>query len=1126
MPNDAKQNALLPDDPLWFKDAVIYQLHVKTYVDSNGDGLGDFRGLTTKLDYLRDLGVNTLWLLPFYPSPLKDDGYDIADFCKIHPSYGTLADFRKFLSEAHRRGLRVITELVINHTSDQHPWFQKARRDRPGGKWRDFYVWSDTYNRYTEARVIFQDFENSNWTWDPVAKAYFWHRFYSHQPDLNYDNPRVHDAIFKALDFWMDMGVDGLRLDAIPYLYQREGTNCENLPETHQFLKKLRARMDAKYKNRMFLAEANQWPEDAVKYFGDGDECHMSFHFPLMPRLYMALHMEDRFPIVDILDQTPAIPDNCQWAIFLRNHDELTLEMVTDEERDYMYRFYAKDPRMRLNLGIRRRLTPLLGNHRRRIELMNALLFSLPGTPVIYYGDEIGMGDNIFLGDRNGVRTPMQWSADRNAGFSQANPHQLYLPVIIDPEYHYEVFNVAAQENNRHSLLWWMRRIILLRKHIPAFSRGNLTFLEPDNPKIMAFTRCYQEQCILVVANFSRYVQYVELDLSDHEGAVPVEVFGNTAFPAIKAHVDYPLTLGPHSFYWFSLHRRGTLDADDAPPTDADRLPLLETRRSWKEVLDDSAKVLTPLLPAYMRLQRWFGGKGRRIKKAAIIEMLPVQGIDLEAFLLLVQLAYTDGSDETYLLPLAHVDAALGETLHQDHPRAVLAMVRSGAQERSGMLVDALLVAPFCEAVLRMVARRGASKGGGGIMAAVATRAFKPLYEPSAVASFESRPLKAEQSNSSVVYGNRFILKWYRRLQEGLNPDLEMGLLLTNKGFRHIPAVAGHLEYRRPNATPDTLAILQAYVPNQGDAWAYTLERLHRFFEQVVEKDRRRKPPLPGATPLCLADGTIPGEVLDRIGMYAEAVRLLARRTARMHTLLAGETEDDRFAPEPFSKLYQRSLYQSIRALTITVLARLKKKIPSLPPPLQAACRRAVAAKEPVIDRLGVLLTQRIDALRLRCHGDYHLGQLLFTGKDFVIIDFEGEPARTLQERRIKRSPLRDVAGMLRSFQYAAHSALLEEERRGIFRPEERSVAHAWAEYWQRWVGALFLQHYLAAATPAGFLPADQAQRQLLLDVLLIEKVIYELGYELNNRPAWLPIPIRGLRVLVGEGNEKGGGAS
>ena len=521
------------DDPLWYKDAIFYELHVRAFSDNSGDGVGDFRGLTQKLDYLQDLGITVLWLLPFCPSPLKDDGYDMSDYTDVHPIYGTLADFEVFLREAHQRGIRVITELALNHTSDQHPWFQRARRAKPGSSWRNFYVWTDTPEKYQDARIIFKDFESSNWAWDPVAHAYYWHRFYSHQPDLNYDNPSVRKAILQAVDFWFRLGVDGLRLDAVPYLYEREGTNCENLPDTHAFLKELRRHVDRQFPHRLFLAEANQWPEDAAAYFGDGDECHMNFHFPLMPRLFMAIQTEDRFPILDILQQTPVIPENCQWGIFLRNHDELTLEMVTDEERDYMYRVYAQDPQARINLGIRRRLAPLLRSNRRRMELMNGLLFSLPGSPILYYGDEIGMGDNVYLGDRNGVRTPMQWSSDRNAGFSRANPQRLYLPIIIDPEYHYEASNVDAQQHNPHSFLWWMKRLIALRKRHKAFGRGTLEFLYPENPKILAFLRRYHDECILVVVNLSRFVQYVELDLTAFRGIQPVEMFGRVTFPPI-----------------------------------------------------------------------------------------------------------------------------------------------------------------------------------------------------------------------------------------------------------------------------------------------------------------------------------------------------------------------------------------------------------------------------------------------------------------------------------------------------------------------------------------------------------------------------------------------------------------
>src|SRR5438067_3075013 len=567
--------------PLWFKDAVIYQLHVRAFHDSDAGGIGDFRGLTEKLDYLQDLGVTALWLQPFYPSPLRDDGYDIADYTAVHPSYGTMAHFRRLLNEAHRRGIRVVTELVLNHTSDEHAWFQRARRSPPGSRWRDFYVWSDSPDRYDEARIIFRDFETSNWAWDRQAGAYYWHRFYSHQPDLNFDNPRVREAMLRVVDFWFEAGVDGLRLDAVPYLYERDGTTCENLPETHQFLKELRAHVDSRFDARMLLAEANQWPEDAITYFGNGDECHMAFHFPVMPRLFMAVHQEDRFPVVDILQQTPPVPDTCQWAVFLRNHDELTLEMVSDEERDSMYRFYARDRQARINLGIRRRLAPLLGNDRRKIELLNALLLSLPGTPVLYYGDELGMGDNIYLGDRNGVRTPMQWSADRNAGFSRANPQQLYLPVNIDPEYHYEALNVEAQHNNPNSLFWWTKRMIAVRKRHLVFGRGTVEFLYPENPKVLAFVRRMGDERVLVLANLSRHPQYVELGLGDYEGRVPVELLGGTRFPPI-GRLPYFLTLAPYGFVWLSLE--GDRDRDAATGARTDGHAVIAVPSGWDDV--------------------------------------------------------------------------------------------------------------------------------------------------------------------------------------------------------------------------------------------------------------------------------------------------------------------------------------------------------------------------------------------------------------------------------------------------------------------------------------------------------------------------------------------------------------
>ncbi|HEV8597441.1 MAG TPA: maltose alpha-D-glucosyltransferase, partial [Candidatus Dormibacteraeota bacterium] len=784
----AVEDLRLEDDPLWYKDALIYELHVRAFMDSDADGGGDFRGLIEKLPYLQDLGINALWLLPFYPSPLRDDGYDIADYTNVNPMYGTLGDVNHLVREAHRRGIRVITELVCNHTSDQHPWFQRARHARPGSPQRDFYVWSETNQRYQDARIIFKDFEVSNWTWDHVANAYYWHRFYSHQPDLNFDNPKVHEAIFKVLDFWMDIGIDGVRLDAVPYLYEREGTNGENLPETHQFLRDLRAHVDSSYRNRMLLSEANQWPEDAVNYFGKGDECQMSFHFPLMPRLFMAIRMEDRFPIVDILAQTPSIPDNAQWALFLRNHDELTLEMVTDEERDYMYRAYTQDRLARLNLGIRRRLAPLLGNDRRRIELMNGLLFSLPGTPVLYYGDEIGMGDNIFLGDRNGVRTPMQWSGDRNAGFSRANRQRLYLPVITDPEYHYETVNVEAQQGNPHSIYSWTKRLIALRKRHRAFGRGTLELLRPDNRKILAYVRSYESEQILCVANLSRFLQAVELDLSRWKGLVPVELFSSNEMPVIGDN-PYFLTLGPHSFYWFAMQPRSapSVQSDGAQPVAA-ALPEVRTTGGWEAALEGGSKErLETVLLRYIPQRRWFAGKARRVKSATVSDVVSVPGAESYSYLTSVVIGYADGDPDTYMLPIAYASAAEAPHILERWPNSAIAWIRnqvpsggyaatspaSGEAEQRGLLYDALATPNFTEAMLGAIARRRRATGGSGTLVGSTTRAFARLRGPENI-RLEGQLSVAEQSNNSVIFGERLMLKVFRRLEEGVNPELEV----------------------------------------------------------------------------------------------------------------------------------------------------------------------------------------------------------------------------------------------------------------------------------------------------------------------------------------------------------------
>jgi maltose alpha-D-glucosyltransferase/alpha-amylase len=1104
----SKRNSvsLLENDPQWYKDAIIYELHVRAFADSDADGVGDFKGLAAKMDYLQDLGVTAVWLLPFYPSPLKDDGYDIADYTQVHPSYGNLKDFRLFLREAHSRGLRVITELVLNHTSDQHPWFQRARRSPPGSAARDFYVWSDDPERYREARIIFKDFEHSNWAWDHEAKAYYWHRFYSHQPDLNWDNPQVRRTMMKTVDYWLgDIGVDGLRLDAVPYLFEREGTHCENLPETHAALRELRAHIDSKYEDRMLLAEANQWPEDAVAYFGEDDECHAAFHFPIMPRLFMSVRTEDRYPVVDMMEQTPPIPESCQWVLFLRNHDELTLEMVTDEERDYMYRVYAQDTRARINLGIRRRLAPLLGNRRAKIQLMNGLLMSLPGTPVIYYGDEIGMGDNIYLGDRNGVRTPMQWTPDRNAGFSLANSQQLYLPVITDPEYHYEAVNVEVQQSNSESSLWWMKRLLAMRKRYHAFGRGTISFLYPDNSRVLAFVRGYEDERILVVANLSRFAQHVELDLSPFRGHTPLELFGRSRFPVV-GDKPYPLSLGPYSLFWFALEpERRALDAGAGAPAE---LTTLRASSRWDDVLWDR-RGLPSLLPRYLAGRRWFGAKARTIQSAAVIESLPLSGAETLA---LVNVEYAEGEPDTYLLPVA---VGAGRPDAPDPPHSPIAIVQVHDRRRTEVLYEAVWDRGFAERLLDFVLHQRTLKGRAGEMEAWSTKEARqpppggePLPPPVV--------LSAEQSNTSLRYGNRFILKLIRRVEEGLNPDLEIGRFLTENGFRHSPPVLGAIEYRRGRSQGMTLGILQGYVPNEGDAWTFTMHHLGRYFEQAMANPSDAPPPADTDGLLHAAGREPPEQVKDAMGTYLPAAQLMGQRTAELHRVLATDPQDAAFAPEPFGMLYQRSLVQSMRNLTRQSFQLLRRRIKELPEDARDDAQRVLGLEPEILRRARATFERRISATRTRLHGDLHLGQILYTGRDFVLIDFEGEPMRSLSERRLKRSPLRDVAGMIRSFHYAGQSELLKRLAGGQVRREDAAALAPWVRAWDSWAAAAFLGSYLETATGASHVPTSRDELAGMLDAFLLEKALYELGYELNNRPDWVRIPLRGILQLMG----------
>jgi maltose alpha-D-glucosyltransferase/alpha-amylase len=1112
-PAQKRETSTLVNDPLWYKDAIIYEVHVRSFYDSVDDGMGDFPGLTQKLDYIQDLGVTAIWVLPFCPSPWKDDGYDISDYTNVHPAYGTLRDFESFLREAHRRGLRVITELVLNHTSDQHQWFQRSRRAKPGSHWRNFYVWSDTPEKYKEARIIFKDFEPSNWTYDPIAKAYYWHRFFAHQPDLNFEYPPVQKAMLQAMDFWLDLGVDGLRLDAVPYLFEREGTNCENLPETHTFLKELRRHIDEKHRDRMILAEANQWPEDAIAYFGNGDECQMAFHFPLMPRLFMALRMEDRYPITDILQLTPPIPESCQWALFLRNHDELTLEMVTDEERDYMYRMYAEDRPMRINLGIRRRLAPLLGNDRRKIELMNGLLLSLPGTPVIYYGDEIGMGDNFYLGDRNGVRTPMQWSADRNAGFSHANPQKLYLPVIIDPDYQYEALNVETQQNNPNSLLWWMRRILAQRKRSKAFGRGGLEFLSPENRRVLAFMRAYQDERILVVANLSRFVQPVELDLRNFAGAKLVEMFGGTEFPPVTER-PYLLTLGPHAFYWFVVQPAEVPSESTGNRSGEQReRPILVP--SWDNVFSQPVlTALARLMPSFLRSRSWFLGRSRRVRITEIADVLRMP--ETNSYLLLIRVEYDEGEPEVYQLPLSVAGGAEVERVENNLPEFILAHLQSD-DDTKGVLYSGFRDRQFPDALLGLISRRRRVRGLRGELSGAHSRAFRAILGGERPNLEASVPRPSPRNNTGIFFGDRFVMKVYRRLESGPNPELEILQWLTSESFPNAPQLAGQIDYRNNTGEQITAAILESSIAHQANGWDYTLDNLSLFLERALSsQDDPRLAQVKVGRPLELENEQTPAVVCELVGSFDDMARLLGQRTGELHVSLARNPDDPAFAPEPFTDFYRQGLYHGMVGHATRCLSTLRSKLTRLDEEARKEAEQLLAREEELRARLKPLRDHRLPTLRTRIHGDFHLGQVLFTGKDFVFIDFEGDPRRSIGERRIKYSPLRDVTGMLRSFHYAAHAALYGKVPGVVPQKDSTDQLHTWAGFWYRWVGAAYLHGYLKTPGVSSLINLGDEQLRILLDAYLLERGLIEILSDLQNRPEWSRIPIVGILEILG----------
>jgi len=1075
-------------DELWYKDAVIYQLHVKAFSDSNDDGIGDFAGLTRRLDYLQELGVTALWLLPFYPSPGRDDGYDIADYRRINSDFGTLRDFRRFMAEAHRRDLRVITELVINHTSDQHPWFQRARRSAAGSDARNWYVWSDNEQKYAGTRIIFRDTEKSNWAWDSEAGQFYWHRFFSHQPDLNYDNPRVLRALIEVMRHWLDLGVDGFRLDAIPYLCEREGTNNENLPETHAVIKAIRRELDAYTPGKLLLAEANQWPEDVSAYFGSGDECHMAYHFPLMPRIYMAIAREDRFPIADILRQTPEIPPNCQWALFLRNHDELTLEMVTDIERDYLWSTYATDPRARLNLGIRRRLASLMDNDRRKIELMTSLLFSLPGTPIIYYGDEIGMGDNIYLGDRNGVRTPMQWTSDRNGGFSRCDPARLYLPIIMDPVYGHQSVNVEAQQRSPSSLLSWTKRLVAVRRSNQAFSRGSLRFIRPANRTVLIYVREYEKDTILCIANLSRSAQAAEIDLSSFKGRVPVEMLGRTSFPAVGEN-PYVVTLPPYGFFWYLLCEQ---PAEKPKPLVADReLTTLVWAAGWASLAGRERQAFEQdVLPVFLPERRWFAEKARKLTVARLETVFPIEREGVSAALAVIGVSGEHKRQPRYLLPLM-VEWTRFDRI-QTPPGEVVAALRRGPRE--GVLRDAATDPRFAKVLLDAVYRGETIAQAGKTLECHPTAAFKALPAPQVEKVIASN---REQSNTTAIIDAAYVMKILRKVNQGIHPEVEVGrFLLEQTEFKNVPDLLGAIELVEDDKRA-ALVVVHRFVENQGDAWTVAGGYLDRFIDdqRVLSAENPQDNP--------------------ELTSYVQHIRQIGKRTGELQSALASRPDIVEFAPMPIqaddvADWTRRLLERAKHAFEL-----LEEKRGGLVETDRDLVKRLLTARKAIDAHIRSLLPSGIQAVKARHHGDFHLGQVLVVKDDVFILDFEGEPGRSLEERRDRAPAARDVAGLIRSIDYSTTAALANATN---LTPDERTILRPKLDHWRQCATEEFWNACRQATNPTLW-PTDPAEAQRLLDFFLLEKAFYEMDYELMNRPSWLHVPLEGTwRILMRHG--------
>lgn len=1126
-PKATETPASVTTDPLWYKDSIIYQVHVKSFYDSNGDGYGDFNGLIEKLDYIQDLGVDVVWLLPFYPSPLRDDGYDIADYRNVNPLYGNRDDFKRFVDEAHRRGLKVITELVINHSSDQNAWFQCARRAPKGSKKRDYYVWSDRDDVYKDARIIFLDYEKSNWTWDPVAEQYYWHRFFHHQPDLNFDNPNVLKLVLRIMRLWFNMGVDGMRLDAIPYLVERDGTNCENLPETHTILKEMRKALDEKYENKLFLAEANQWPEDVIQYFGDGDECHMAYHFPVMPRMYMAVHQEDRHPITEILRRTPEIPSNCQWAMFLRNHDELTLEMVTEEERDYMWRAYAHDPMMRINLGIRRRLSPLLEHSRKRIELLNSMLLSMPGTPIIYYGDEIGMGENIFLGDRHGVRTPMQWSGDRNGGFSKAPFNKLYSPPNMDPVTGFQAINVEAQQLDPSSLLNWMKSILKLRKQYKVFGRGSIELLYPQNRKVLAYLRSYEDETVLCVANLSRHSQSVSIDLSRFQGQTPVEMFGLTAFHPIDDK-PYVLTMGGHSFYWLLLRAKHESMPITAPEKAVTKTvhslltkhepPLVMTvgrptiYEQGVSAIEFRKLLERELLPALIRRKGWLARTVDTIRSTRLIDHADLHVEGIPHTFMLVEVETPEGHEYCFVA-LASATNQTGKAIIRSHPEAIIAEIH--VPEGSGIIYDAFESDEFCRHLDLLFNEQSEIKFRHGKMSfARRQHGYDKLMDSGDETSEIIR--QYGEQRTAISLSTRSLLKIYHVVR-AVNPDCEIGLYLTEKAnYDHTPAIAGTVEYSASDARADgknlIVGSLQERVPNQGDAFNYTVDEFRRFYERIPLQSESLSKADNAAIALSeLVSRDVPKEVSELLGGYLKDAATIGKRTAEMHKALCTEL-DPSFNSEQMSADEQSKYASRLSKRIAETVELLKARKDKLPPDTVAAAEKVIAALDALTKSANVLREGKAPLSKIRCGGNHHLGQLLATFGDFYMLNFGGEAFATPEDDKCKQSPLKDVAVMLRSFSYASFVSLY------LFlhnRSEDLDKYLPWARLAHRWAAAAFIKAYLEVAEGEKFMPPSRDEFFAALVPFWIEKACNEIHYEAVSRPDWLKVPVVSLNQFI-----------